>query len=123
LTSVYQNVKSISKPGETYQIAAIEFKPSLNDIQQVQSQLRERLYQQANDELARINKIYTGQHFTLNNLVFVEGDDVSEPRIALQARGMVNAVVAGASIPTLTVSNELTMKAMVEVASNRQQGK
>ncbi len=61
LTTNYQNAKSVSKPGASYEIGTIEFKPSLDEVQQVRAQLRERIYQQARDELARLNKVYTGQ--------------------------------------------------------------
>ena len=122
LTLVYQNAKTVSKPGESYQIHAIEFKPSLEEIQQVRVRLREELYQQVQDELTRINKIYSGQHYTLNHLVFGEGTDALQPKPVYQSRGMMNAMASEAAALTLSVSNELIMTAMVQVASNRQQG-
>ena len=118
LTDVYEHAKSVSKPGANYTIGSIEFKPSLEEMQQVRTALRERLYQQVRDELARINKVYVGQPFTLNQLVFVEGTELPEPK----ALGMMNAMAARASVPALTVSQELVMTALVQVASNRQQG-
>ena len=89
-------------------------------MQQAQAQLRSQLYQQAHDEMARINKIYTGQNYSLNNLVFFDGDVAPQPQYkAAQAPQMMNAMAVSAS-PPLTVSNEITMTALVQVASNRQ---
>lgn len=116
LTHVYQNAKAVSKPGETYSVVSLEFKPSLEDVQQVRVALRERLYQQVQDELVRLNTRYDGQHYSLNKLVFVEGDDVpSEPK----ARGMMMAAAQGVATPALTISNELVMTVFVELASTR----
>jgi hypothetical protein len=120
LTNIYQNAKSVSKPGASYEISSVEFKPSLDEVQQVRAQLRERLYQQAKDELARLNKVYTGQNYSLSNLVFAEGDVTPMPQP--KAYQMVNAMAQPAAAPNLTVSNELTLTAMVQAASNRTQG-
>ena len=119
LTSVYQTAKAVSKPGSSYDIAEIAFKPSLEEVQQVRAQLRERLYQQARDELSRLNKVYSGQNYSVNTLnFFEEGESVP----VSQKMATVNAVVmsaASAPAPNLTVSNELVMTATVQAASNR----
>lgn len=118
LTQVYEHAKAVSKPGAIYAVGSIEFKPSLEEVQQVRMALRERLYQQARDEVVRINKVFAGQQYTLNQLVFVEGDE----RLPPKALDMMNAMAVRATAPALTVSQELTMTALVQVASNRQQG-
>ncbi len=122
LTEVYQSAKKVSKPGATYEVNGIDFKPSDEEIQKVKSQLRENMYQQVNEELTRLNKVYGGQNYTLNRLIFIEGDVVPMQPKAYQAREMNTMVLASAAAPPLTVSNELTMNAMVEVASNRDTG-
>ena len=122
LTNVYVNAKSVTKPGANYEIGGVEFKPSLDEVQQVRAQLRERLYQQASAELARLNKVYTGQSYSLYNLVFGEGDMIAMPLSkSYQPQEMMNAMAMPAAAPALTVSNELTMSAWVQVASNRHQ--
>ncbi len=121
LTSVYQNAKSVSKPGATYDINGIEFKPSLEEIQQIKSQLRGRLYQQVKDEVDRLNKTYAGQNYSVNRLVFFEGEGMP-PIEAKAARINMMVMAAPTPSPALTVSNELIMSAMVEAASNRGEG-
>lgn len=116
LTNVYQNAKDTSKPGTSYAISGIDFKPSLDEVQAVKAQLRQHLYQQAHEELARINQVYTDQHYSLNQLAFIEPGSI--PPQPAQAREMVNMAMV-AKAPSLTVSNELKMTAVVEVASTR----
>lgn len=123
LTDIYQNAKSASAPGARYDISGVEFKPSLEEIQQVRTKIREQLYQQVNDEIARLNKAYPEQHYSVKQLEFGEGETVMPMHKAYRAQE-VNAM-AGASAapaPMLAVSNELVLTANVSAASNRKQG-
>ncbi|KTD05303.1 hypothetical protein OQJ19_03965 [Fluoribacter gormanii] len=122
LTDIYKNAKDVSLPGAKYEIASVDFKPSFDETQAVLSQIRQRLYQQVNDELARINKAYPGQNYSVSNLDFVDGNNPVQPR-PYQAKTMNTMMVgeSAASAPALTVSNELILTAIVEVASNRKQ--
>ena len=121
LTNLYQNAKDVTKPGATYEVSSIEFKPSLEEIQQVRNQLREKLYQQTNDELTRVNKIYPTQQYTLYNIGFYEGENLPMmPAKRVQPAAEMNAMVAPMlAMPPLTVSNELILTAMVQLASTR----
>ncbi|HAT8324232.1 TPA: hypothetical protein JBA38_05595 [Legionella pneumophila] len=121
LTNIYQNAKSVSKPGAKYEISGVEFKPSLEETQVVRAKIREQLYQQVNDEIDRMNKAYPKQNYSVSNLVFFEGDNIPQQPRAYQAKEM-NALVMAAAPAPLTVSNELILTAMVEAASNRKQG-
>ncbi|KTD30973.1 hypothetical protein Lmor_3080 [Legionella moravica] len=122
LTDIYHNAKSVSMPGAKYEISGVEFKPSLEETQAVRAKVREKLYQQVNEEIARMNKAYPTQNYSLSNLVFLEGDNIPPQPRAYQAKEM-NAVVMAAAAPApLTVSNELVLTAYVEAASNRKQG-
>jgi hypothetical protein len=122
LTDIYQNAKSVSVPGAKYEVSSVEFKPSLEETQVVLAKVREQLYQQVNDEIARMNKVYPLQNYSVNNLVVISGDNPPMQPRAYQAKEM-NAMVmsAGAAAPALMVSNELTLTAVVEAASNRKQ--
>ncbi|HHT0594866.1 TPA: hypothetical protein ACTXXA_003672 [Legionella anisa] len=122
LTDIYKNTKDVSLPGAKYEISSVDFKPSFDETQAVLAQIRQRLYEQVNDELARINKAYPGQNYSVSNLVFVEGTNPPPPR-PYQAKTMNTMMVgeAAAAAPALTVSNELILTAIVGVASNRKQ--
>lgn len=122
LTAIYQNAKSVSMPGAKYEISGVEFKPSLDETQIVRAKVREKLYQQVNDEISRMNKAYPTQNYSLSTLVFYEGDSMPQQPSAYQAKQMNPAVTMAAEPAPLTVSNELVMTAFVEAASNRKQG-
>lgn len=119
LTDIYQSAKNVSKPGATYGVTNVEFKPSLEDVQAAKLQLREQLYKLVNDEMNRMNKVYSSQHYSVNHLIVTEGDVV----VPLQPRAykaqMNTMAMEAPSAPALTVSNELIMTALVEAASNR----
>lgn len=122
LTDVYQNAKSVSIPGAQYEVANIEFKPSLEETQAVLAKVREQLYQQVNDEVARLNKVYPTQNYSVNHLVFVSGNTpVAQTTRAYQAKEMNTMVMSAGAVPSsdIAVSNELMLTAVVEAASNR----
>ncbi|KTD25745.1 MULTISPECIES: hypothetical protein [Legionella] len=123
LTDIYQNAKNVSKPGATYEINGVEFKPSLEEFQQVRAQLRDYLYQQINGELNRLDKTYTNQNYSVHRIYFFEGDQVMPMAKAYQPRALNTMAMEAVSAPApaLTVSNELVMNAIVELASNRQE--
>lgn len=121
LTDIYQNAKSVSIPGAKYEVSAIEFKPGLDETQLVRAKVRELLYQKINEEIARMNKVFPEQKYSLNNLTFFEGDMLPQPARAYQAKEMNLSAMAATPAP-LAVSNELMLTAFVEAASNRKQG-
>jgi hypothetical protein len=116
LTNAYQNAKTASAPGAKYEVSGIEFKPSLEETSGVRTQIREQLYKSVNDEIGRINKAYPNQNYSVNQLVFTEGEGI-KPQAYASSKD-VNVLVATSS-PPISVSNELVMTAMVEAASNR----
>ena len=123
MTSIYANAKSVSLPGAQYQITGVEFKPALEETQAIRAKIREELYKQVNDEITRINKAYPNQNYSLSQLVFIVLHDPPVPPRAYQAKE-VNAMTLGDGIGAqaqLSVSNELLINALVEVASNRKE--
>lgn len=121
LTGIYQNARSVSKPGANYSISAVEFRPSLEEIQQVRNQLRESLYQQVKAEMGRLNQVYSDQHYSLSKLYFVDGSQPVAPP-AMRTKEMNMMAMAAAPAPDLQVSQELVMSAVAVVASNRSPG-
>lgn len=120
LTNVFQQAKSVSYPGATYVVTGIDFTPSLADVEPVKAQLRDDLYQMVNAELARLNKAYPAQQYSVNQMAFNEGQ-VMAPQPKLFQRNMINQMAAESvsAAPPLMQSQELTMTATVQVASNR----
>jgi hypothetical protein len=115
LTNVYQQVKSISHPGENYAVSIVEFKPSFEEMQQAKNHLREKLYQQVLQELESINKLYPSQQYSVHHLEFIEDAQFMMPRA--QAENMVLSSVPNQA--PMKTSNELYLTVIVDVASNR----
>jgi hypothetical protein len=119
LTDIYQQAKSVSLPGAQYGISGVEFKPGLEERQEVKAKIREQLYQQINDEIARINIRFPKQNYSVYRVIFVEGDQPVQPR-AYHAKSLNMAEMAASAAP-LSVSNELVLTAHVKAASNRKE--
>ncbi|MCX7091724.1 MAG: hypothetical protein NTU48_09785 [Legionellales bacterium] len=117
LAHLYDKAKNVSKPGETYQIASIEFKPDLIEIENAKALLRQNLNKQIQQELVQLNKTYTEQHFTVSTVGYQEELVSSQEQPMLMATGTASRM-ARASAP-VAVSNELVMTAVVEAGSVR----
>lgn len=117
LAHLYEKAKEVSKPGETYQIVSIEFKPDLAEIQNAKTELRQVLNKQIQQELAQLNKTYSEQHFTISTVTYQEDLNGAQEQPMLMATG-VSARMARPA-PVVGVSNELVMTAMVEAGSVR----
>ena len=118
LTEVYKKAKSVSQPGANYEVAAIEFKPSLGEVQKAKAELRQTLYQKAKTEMTRINQTFNKQRYSVFKLFFVEGDKPPQPK-AYRNQETVSLMAISNTAPDLTVGNELVMTAVVQAASNR----
>jgi hypothetical protein len=120
LTDIYQNAKSVSKPGAQYTVNNVEFKPSLEEVQGVKVAIRKQLYQQISDELTRMNQVYPTQSYSVSNVVFIEGSLPPQPMPVPYEKMMMNTMAMGQALSApLAVSNELVLTAQVEAASNR----
>lgn len=122
LTDIYQNAKAASIPGARYDISGVEFQPSLEEVQQVRAKVREQLYQQVNEEIARINKVYPNQSYSVKELSISESETPIPMQRAYKATEMNAAVMGAEPAPTLAVSNQIIMTADVIASSNRKQG-
>ena len=117
LAHLYDKAKDVSKPGETYQIAGIEFRPDLEEIQTAKALLRQVLNKQIQQELAQLNKTYSEQHFTISAVNYQEEESASQDQPMMMATGVTPRMARPAS--SLALSNELVMTAVVEAGSVR----
>lgn len=118
LVHLYDKAKQVSKPGETYQIAGIEFTPELTEIQSAKAGLRQTLNQRIQQELAHFNQTFPEQHFTLSAVTYQEGEGEGPQQPMLMAAGVAPRM--GAAQPAVvSLSNEVVMTANVEAGSVR----
>lgn len=117
LVHLYEKAKEVSKPGETYQIVSIEFKPDLAEIQHAKAELRQILNKQIQQELAQLNKTYSEQHFTISAVTYQDDSEGGQAQPMMMASGVSPRMARPMS--EVAVSNELVMTAMVEAGSIR----
>lgn len=117
LSDLRKQAKAVSQPGQTYRISDIQFTPSMAEVERVRGQLRDQIYNDANAELARLNKVYPNAHYSLHSITF----DGAQPIVPMPGpmRTMFMAKVAGpqAIAPALTVSNKVTISANVVLSA------
>lgn len=117
LPGLRDRAKKVSRPGETLTIGAIAFTPSLADVQRTRSQVRDALYQQANQELARINKAYgkAGKYF-IHSVNFLSSKPAPQSRM-MKNRMMAVSEASSAADAALVISDKIRMSAVVVIAS------
>lgn len=111
LANLRQKAKAATKPGENYQILAIQFNPSQSEIEQTRVMLREKIYKKAQQELVTLNKLYPVEKYYLHTVSFRATLPMVRPQMML-------ARVAPAAAEQMAVSNKVTVTANVVLASN-----
>ncbi|OGT07372.1 MAG: hypothetical protein A2103_02360 [Gammaproteobacteria bacterium GWF2_41_13] len=117
LPTVQDKIKSISKPGATFTVVAIDFSPSVDEMQKVRGALRTMIYQQVKNELVDLQKSYPNQHFQLHKI------DLTDSTL-LPPTNNVNTIAlmkAGDNVSpqqsTMETSRKVQIDARVEYAS------
>jgi len=113
LANIRQKAKAVTKPGNTFTIASINFSPSVAEIQSVKASLRENIYGQAKAELERLNKEYPKERFFLHSISFNNNGMMPRP----QVRTMVLAEAKSTNAAPMAVSDKITLNANVVLAS------
>lgn len=116
LGDIRPNAKKISKPGVTYDVANMDFTPDLADQEKSRAQLREKIYQQAKAELARLQAVYPERRYRVHKIDFVLAQ---VPPRGMQAQRDFAMVKAAAPLPSLTISEKLRMQAAVVLVTDR----
>jgi hypothetical protein len=115
LADLRGKAKSVSKPGETYTVSAVQFTPSDEEVTQSNIVLRGMIYQQAKAEIDALNKVYPDQKFYIYQIDFNSMPSV----MPMAARTMeVNMAAAASPAPApLNVGGKQYMTANVILAS------
>ena len=119
LGALNEKAKSLSKPGETYRVAAIDFSPSLAELEKIRGSLRSKILADVQIELDRLNKAYPDQKYYVHDIQFNESA-MPGPMLLSAPPAEKNATVGGVAVAqttSLAVSNKITMSATVTLAS------
>ncbi|WP_339632864.1 SIMPL domain-containing protein [uncultured Sneathiella sp.] len=72
LAGLQDRAKETSSPGYKVTISDVDFTPSLEEFETLRADLRAQIYQQALDEVARLNKVMPGADYHVRNVDFVQ---------------------------------------------------
>lgn len=115
LGGIRDKAKKISRPGETYTIADIDFSPSPADIENTHAEARATIYNMAKAEIARLQQIYPDQHYFLYSI------DFQQPTVFGSATGKMAMTAAmpapAAPEPVAEINSHIIDSATVVVAA------
>lgn len=118
LTNLRDQAKTMSKPGLTLHVLAINFSPSLAEMESAKAALRSELYTLAQDEVTRLNQVSHDQKYVIHSINFAEAQPLPpapmNSYIALAGDGGVKAKSAAT---ILAVSAKIQMTATVELTT------
>ena len=114
LAELSKKATRVSKQGEKYTIADVEFVPSFAAFEQARQVLRTKIYAQANAELTVLNKKFPQQRFVVHQINF---NQVPLPRPMI--RTTMLAAMPNAKQAAVAVSNRLHLTARVVLAASR----
>lgn len=72
ISGLQDRAKEASSPGYKVNISDVDFTPSLAEFEKLKADLREQIYQQALDEVARLNKVMPGADYHVRKVDFVQ---------------------------------------------------
>lgn len=116
LSGLKEKLKAISKAGETYTIASVDYTPTLAEYEAAESALRTQLYNQIKNELAQLNATYPNQKYNVHSITFMQGDALPVPGPMMMAT-MNKQAAPSAGSSGVAVSNSLQLKARVVLAT------
>ncbi len=92
LAGLQDRAKDASSPGYKVTISNVDFTPSLAEFEQLRGNLRAQIYQQALDEVGRLNKVMPGADYHVRKVDFVQLYPVqamdAAPRTMMMKSGM-----------------------------------
>lgn len=114
LPNLRDKAKAMSKPGETFTLDNVEFTPSEQELRDANTALRGDIYQQAKDEIDRLNKVYPDQKFYVHDVSFI---NVMMPMpMAMPMNAMVK-MASNDNGNNLAVGNKLVLNATIVLAA------
>ncbi len=114
LGALRDKAKALSKPGETYTIANIDFTPTLAEMELATADARNQIYNNAKQEVAKLNELYPEQHFFLYSIDF---SPVPTPIVPLPLNRTLIAMSSVDSAAKMAINSKVTLTANAVVAA------
>lgn len=117
LSSLGPTIKSASRPGRSFRIQGIDYTPTLSERQSALADLRARLYAQAGQEIAAINKAFPGREFRIGAVDFTGRSMMGQPMMDSARGARMMSAQAKAAPAATAVAEKLTVNARVILAA------
>lgn len=111
LSGLRSKAKDISRPGETYRVANIDFSPSQQEIANTKAVVRAKIYAKAKQEIATLNKSFPSAQYFLHSINF---GPMMMPRA--QTKNVMTMAVQGSG--GLSVDAKVVENAEVVIAAS-----
>lgn len=115
LGGLRDKAKSLTKPGEKFNVDSVQFTPSEDEIRQANTILRNNLYQQAKAEIDTLNKTYPDQKYYLYSIDFL--NTAPPAPVPMQSSAMYMEKTSRPVAPPMSVGNKLQLQATVIIAA------
>ncbi len=115
LPNLRDRSKTLSKPGEAFTLDNIQFTPSEQELRDANILLRNNIYQQAKEELDRINKIYPDQKYYIHDVNFLSNVTLATmPQVGIMA---MNKSAGSNNANSLAVGDKMYLNATIVFAT------
>lgn len=125
LGNLREKTKELSKPGLTLRLVSIDFSPSAEELETAKANLRSIIYNEAKQEITRINKIYPEQNYILHSITFQPTAPAPMPlALNVMASRVADGTFGGANknaatdTAVLAVSTKMQLTATVDLSSS-----
>ncbi len=111
--------KAASESGQQYEISDIEYKPTLAETEQAHANLRQQIYQMAQEEAKRINQAFPEAHYEIVNINFLPMN-LSASSMTIQPRALMTMSAGNSnseSSNSLAVDQKVTQNAILIFAA------
>lgn len=116
-----QQLKDVSQAGMTYHLKEVSYKPSFKQLQANRAQLRQSIYQQAQQEAQTLQKTYSDKQPHIQSINFIPGllkqGNHPNPRQLNMVRVMGDnqSHSSSSTSPAFPISQKLKQKAIVRI--------
>lgn len=126
ISGLADRAEEAGRPGFKMRVSHVDYSPSLAETEKLKSELRTKIYEEAQQEAARLNKVISGREYRIYSVDFSQmGGPLRNPRMEMRAQPMmaksmdsgVSSGKAGGAGAQLPVSRKHTMSAHIVLTS------
>ncbi len=111
-----KKAEKLSRAGKQFQVTDVLFTPTLNEIENAQAQLREKVYAQAQQELERVSQRYKDTEYFIHEIYFMNESPIEPVGYLASSMGHEVADRLAVAVP-VSKEGESSQGAALQVSS------